>query len=108
MGSIIDAGYNAWEREIEERKEIESKANASNINKTIDELEKYADAIEPIDETLVKAAKAYVKKAFNEQYEIMCSGDVMAEEKWNGYDLLDAFKTGAEWYRSQMKSNKSN
>lgn len=74
--------------------------NATNINEAIDKLEAEAENIEPIDDVLAKAAKAYVKTAYKEQYEIECLGLVMSEDKWNGYDLLDAFKAGAEWMAS--------
>jgi len=46
-----------------------------------------------------EAAEAYVKTAYKEQYEVERLGLVMSQDKWNGYDLLDAFKAGVEWAR---------
>ena len=71
--------------------------NATNINEAIDKLEAETENIDPIDDVLAKAAKVYVKTAYKEQYEVECSGTVMSQDKWNGYDLLDAFKAGAKW-----------
>ena len=76
--------------------------NATNINEAIDKLEAEAENIKPIDNVLAKAAKAYVKTAYKEQYEIECLGLVMSQDKWNGYDLLDAFKEGAKWQNKQV------
>lgn len=73
--------------------------NATNIE-AIDKLEAVAENIDPIDDVLAKAAKVYVKTAYKEQYEVEYLGLVMSEDKWNGYDLLDAFKAGAHWMAS--------
>ena len=72
--------------------------NATNIE-AIDKLEAEAENIDPIDDVLAKAAKAYVNTAYKEQYEVECSSLVMSQDKWNGYDLLDAFKAGVKWVR---------
>lgn len=53
-----------------------------------------------INDEFAKAAESYVKTAYKEQYEIECLGLVMSQDKWNGYDLLDAFKAGAQWMAS--------
>ena len=78
--------------------------NATNIE-AIDKLETETENIDPIDDVLAKAAKAYVKTAYKEQYEVECSGPVMSQDKWNGYDLLDAFKAGAKW-ANEILTNK--
>ena len=78
--------------------------NATNIE-AIDKLEAVAENIDSIDDVLVKAAKAYVNTAYKEQYEVECSGPVMSQDKWNGYDLLDAFKAGAKW-ANEILTNK--
>ena len=74
--------------------------NATNINEAIDKLEAEAGNIETIDDVLAKTAKAYVKTEYKEQYKIERLGLVMSEDKWNGYDMLDAFKAGAHWMAS--------